>query len=300
MATHESRPVVAAVDGGSGGEAALRYAVDEAVRRGEGLHVVHVWPGGQPRPFPADLAGSEAAGRVILDHATEVAWRLAPGLQISTQLLVGPRSMGILAAARGGRLLVVGRPPRHHHVPLGATPAGVTARAECPTVVVPPHWTAEHSRGVIVVGMRSRIHARELLSHAFETAHLRGSRIEVVTAWGLYDPAMDRDATRTQPAHWQSEGARVLEELLVEWGERYPAVLVEVRVIHGKPATVLVEASADADVLVIARRRNSVPPYGRLGGTSQAVLRSSRTPVEVVPAGAVADTQEPGRTLRPV
>lgn len=299
MSTRESRPVVVGIDGGTGSAGALRYAVDEAVRRGEGLHVVHVWSGSVPEGLLqwGAWAGPEAAGRAILDHATETASRLAPGLEISTQLIVGPRSAGILAAARGGRLLVVGRPPRHHpDVPLGLTPAGVAARSDCPTVVVPSSWTADQPRGVIVVGLRSRAHARELLSHAFETAQQRGARIVVVTAWELYDPTMDRAEARFRSAEWEAEGRRVLEDLVGEWRERCPAVPVELRVVHGRAATVLVHAAAEADLLLVARRRHAVPPYGRLGGTAHAVLRSSRTPVEVVPADVVADA--PGEPFR--
>ena len=292
MSTRESRPVVVGIDGGTGSAGALRYAVDEAVRRGEGLHIVHVWSGGVPEALGrwGAWAGPEAAGRAILDCAIETALRSAPTLEISTQLVIGPRSAGILAGARGGRLLVVGRPPRHHpDLPLGPTPAGVAARSECPTVVVPSSWTADRPRGVILVGLRSSTHARELLSHAFETAQRCGARIVVVTAWERYDPTADRTEARFHSAEWEAEGRRVLEELVGEWRGRRPAVPVELRVVHGRAATVLVHAAAEADLLLIARRRHAVPPFGRLGGTAHAVLRSSRTPVEVVPAGVVAD-----------
>jgi nucleotide-binding universal stress UspA family protein len=302
MATPERRPVVVGVDGGVGSEGALRYAVAEAVLRDEGLRVVHVWPGSVPEGLRrwGEWAGPEAAGRALLDHAVETAACLAPSLRVSTELVVGPRSAGILAAARGGRLLVVGRPSRlHPDLPLGPTPSGVAARAECPTVVVPSSWMPEPTRGLVVVGMKSRTHARELLSHAFEDAQLRGARVEVVTAWGLYDPTMDRAEARTNSAEWQADGTRVLEELVAEWRRRYPAVPVELRVVHGRAATVLMDASAEADLLLIARRRHPVPPYGRLGGTAHAVLRSSTTPVEVVPADAVADAPEPCRPGRP-
>ncbi len=302
MTTHERRPVVVAVDGGEGSAGALRYAVDEAVWRGLGLRVVHVWPGCVPEsllPWGA-WAGPEAAGRAALDHAAETAARSAPRLEISTELVVGPRSAGILAAARGGRLLVVGRPSRDHpDVPLGPTPTGVAARSECPTVVVPSAWNPERSRGVIVVGMKSRTHARELLSHAFKLARRRDAHIVVVTAWELYDRTMDRAEPRTSSAQWQAEGTRVLEELVEEWRDRCPDIPVDLRVVHGRAARVLVDTSADADLLLIARRRHSVPPYGRLGGTAQAVLRSSRVPVEAVPAGVVAQVPQTWRIERP-
>jgi nucleotide-binding universal stress UspA family protein len=295
MTTQEAHAVVVAVDGGPGCAGALRYAVDEALRRGERLHVVHVWPSTLPGTLlpRGTAAGLQAGGCRALDLAAETAGRLAPGLEVDTELVVGPRAAGILSAARCGRLVVVGRQPRNHPaVELMATPTTVAARAECPTVVVPSAWTAERPGGVIVVGMKSRTHARELLSHAFGTAHDRGARIVVVTAWELYDPTMDRAEARSNPEYWEAEGTRVLEELVAEWRERYPVVPVELRVVHGRAAKVLVREAAQADLLLVGRRQHTVPPYGRLGSTSHAVLLSSETPVEVVPAGVVADAPD--------
>jgi len=137
--------------------------------------------------------------------------------------------------------------------------------------------------------MKSRTQSHELLSQAFYVAQGRGARIVVITAWELYDPTMDRTEARTHSADWTAEGTRVLEELVAGWRKNYPTVPVELRVAHGRAATVLVHASAEADLLLIARRRHAVPPYGRLGGTAHTVLRTSRTPVEVVPALALAE-----------
>ena len=139
--------------------------------------------------------------------------------------------------------------------------------------------------------MKSRTHARELLSHAFEIAQEGGAIVVVVTAWALYDPTMDRSEAQNHDSKWVVEGTEVLEELVAEWRTIFPNVPVELQVIHGRAAPVLEKASVDADLLLVGRRQHSVPPYGRLGGTSHAVLRASRCPVEVVPAGVLAGVQ---------
>jgi nucleotide-binding universal stress UspA family protein len=188
--------------------------------------------------------------------------------------------------------LVVGRSPHHRvEAPRGGTPAALASRAECPVVVVPSTWTAGPAPGRIVVAMKSRTHARELLSHAFDIAEDRGGRIVVVTAWELFDPTMDRQEARDHAAEWEAEGTRVLEGLVEEWRRSYPKVPVDLRVTHGRAATVLEHASADADLLLLARHQHFVPPYGRLGSTAHRVLRTSRCPVEVVPANVVADVR---------
>ena len=225
MSARDSRSVVVAVDGKPGSAGALRYAVDQAVRGDESLHLVHVWPGYLPQDLVPVVAWAElqAEGRAVLDQSTAFARDIAPGLEITTELVVGPRVAGVLAAARGGRLLVVGRSPHHRvEAPRGGTPAALATRAECPVVVVPSTWTAGPAPGRIVVAMKSRTHARELLSHAFDIAQDRDAKVVVVTAWELYDPTMDREEARDHAAEWEAEGIRVLEELVAEWRGSYP------------------------------------------------------------------------------
>jgi nucleotide-binding universal stress UspA family protein len=58
---------------------------------------------------------------------------------------------------------------------------------------------------------------------------------------------------------------------------------MEVDVRHHWPADVLVEATKEADLLVIGRHqgRRLMPP--RLGGTGRAVVRHAECPVMIVP-----------------
>jgi nucleotide-binding universal stress UspA family protein len=291
MTNTDRPPVVVAVDGQPGSAGALRYAVDEAVRAGESLHLVHVRPGGPAQDLVPTVTWGEreAAGRAVLDHAYASARRLAPGLDITTELAVGPRAAEILSAARGGRLLLVGRTPHRVESPFGGTPAGLAARAAGPVVVVPATWQAAPTSGLVVVGMKTRTHARELLSHAFAVADSRDAALVVVTAWELYDPAMDREEAGEHASEWEAEGRQVLRGIVGEWSDRCPSVPVDLRIVHGRAASVLEHASAEADLLLLAKHQHLVPPYGRLGRTAHALLRTSRCPVEVVPAGVVAE-----------
>ncbi len=291
MSARDSGAVVVAVDGKPGSAGALRYAADQAARGDHSLHLVHVCPEyGAHDLLPVAWAALQAEGRAVLDQSAATADELAPGREITTELVVGRRIAGVLAAARGGRLMVVGRSPHHRvEAPGGGTPTALATRAACPVVVVPSTWSAGLPPGHIVVALRSRAHARELLSHAFDIAEARDARVRVVTAWELYDPTMDREEARDHAAEWEAEGVRVLEGLVAEWRGAFPTVPVDVRVIHGRPASVLEQASADADLLLIARRQHFVPPYGRLGSTAHRVLRTSRCPVQVVPAGVFAE-----------
>ena len=57
----------------------------------------------------------------------------------------------------------------------GATTAAVAARAHCDVVVVPSFWTDDHSRGRVVVGVKTHSQGMEMLGSAFAEAAARGT-----------------------------------------------------------------------------------------------------------------------------
>ncbi|MEV6823816.1 universal stress protein [Amycolatopsis sp. NPDC051102] len=61
-----------------------------------------------------------------------------------------------------------------------------------------------------------------------------------------------------------------------------PAAEVETRTVHGDPATELVTASADADLLVLGAHRGGTPADLVLGSVGRECVRYSRCPVVVI------------------
>ena len=86
------------------------------------------------------------------------------------------------------------------------------------------------------------------------------------------------------PSWWASNAREELERAL-EAVSVPPEIGVRIEVVRGQAAKVLVNASREADLLVISRRPHGFP-FGRLGGTGRAVLRESHCPVEVLPPAA--------------
>jgi nucleotide-binding universal stress UspA family protein len=93
-----------------------------------------------------------------------------------------------------------------------------------------------------------------------------------------------RDDDAAQLGGWHREGVPVAPAQLATALEE-PGVETEVRLVHGQPARVVVEASSEADLLVITRRPHLLP-YGHLGGTGRAILRETRCPTVVLPPAA--------------
>jgi len=105
--------VVVGVDDSPGGHAALRYAADEAARRGAELHVICVWafPGAHTAhatvPGPLRDAVVEEAHDVLDRLATEV---LGNDPDCATVLVVGepPPARALIEANRAADVVVVG------------------------------------------------------------------------------------------------------------------------------------------------------------------------------------------------
>lgn len=286
--------VVVGVDGTPGGAGALRYAVAEARRRSVPLHLVHVLADGLnvvPVIAPQTLRG---AGQAVLDAATRTARELGPDLEVTGQLEVGRRSDALVFAARNASLLVLGRESRTgvDRLLTGTTTAAAAAHAPCDVVVVPSFWTGDDARGRVVVGVRSLREAGDVVDHAFAEAAWRGAGLLAVTAWHIPDLYLDKIEARTHASEWVDAGTAELEQLVRPLRQTHPNVEVELRVVHGRPASVLLGASADSDLLVLTRRHASLPPHERLGSVGRAVLRLSDVPVLVVPSTSTSETHD--------
>jgi nucleotide-binding universal stress UspA family protein len=136
--------IVVGVDGSSGSQYALAWALDEARRRGATLDVVHAWhvPYTLPTPIapvPAfDLEPIEQSERLVLDRAIES--EDTSGIEVTRLLVCDTAARALIETAKGADLLVVGTRGRggFSGLLLGSVSQAVTHHAPCPVVVVPP------------------------------------------------------------------------------------------------------------------------------------------------------------------
>jgi nucleotide-binding universal stress UspA family protein len=145
----ERERILVGIDDSDASRAALRWAIDEALRRHADLELVSCWH----RPYigaasayvdylPSDemnagaLAELQAATDELHDELDALA---ASGCDVTTRLLEGDPGARLVTESKGVSLIVVGRArgPVARTI-LGSVSRHVTARAHCPTVVVPP------------------------------------------------------------------------------------------------------------------------------------------------------------------
>lgn len=284
--------VVAAIDGSHRDPAVLDWAAAEAVSVGAPLHVVHAVDLGTPLSAYGELLTSpdivdkveqesvrvaeEARQRVVASH---------PELPVTTALPTGAPAGGLLNAADGARLLVVGsaRKTKAERIVLGTTSLSVVAHSPCPVVLVPDD--AEISGdGRVVVGIDGSEHSRLAFEYALEAATLRGKAITTVTSWNV---EVVGGVVVTEPGspEWETVDARyreMAESTVAEMRAAHPDIDVTVEVHHGRAADMLVEVAQGCDLLVIGSRGRGGFRGMLLGSVSQRVLSRATVPVAVL------------------
>jgi nucleotide-binding universal stress UspA family protein len=133
----------------------------------------------------------------------------------------------------------------------------------------------------IVVGVDGSPSSVAALGWAARQAELTGSPLEAVTTWQWptsygsplpfpsdYDPVKDARA--------MLEG--VIDQLRLE----HPDISVKATVIEGRPALVLVEASEEADLLVVGSRGHGEFAGMLLGSVSEHCVTNAHCPVLVL------------------
>ncbi|MFE7181477.1 universal stress protein [Streptomyces erythrochromogenes] len=303
-------PVIAAVDGSEHSLRALQWARGAALRHGTGLLVAHVLP---------DHAQLYAGRRASLHDASEPEeypdpvhdWvrsmtgggaTLPDGVRYESLEGSVPEALRVIGT--GALMLVMGSRGRGGFASLllGSSSRAVASTAACPVVVVPHaerHAGAaapEESAGRIVLGLHAAETPDDVLSFAFEEAAVRGTTVQVVSAYAVPPaPALviDRPFEVIPPEGLADEGdgvpaeremLRSQTERLAPLRARYPDVPVEQAAVPGDPAGRLVDASRSAALVVVGRhhpRRTALSL--QIGSVAHAVLHHAHGPVAIVP-----------------
>jgi len=288
------QPIVVGVNGSSGSEAAVLYAVDEARRIGCDLRLVHVAPRYLPAGGLVPPAGGpsfkefEAIGHSILKTSAKPAYEALSRNRVSTVLEFGSRSLGVLRATDGARLLVVGddRTPLLERLAVGSFIAALAAKAMVPLVSVPSDWTRgsrpdEDARVVLGIKDPQRVPV-ELLRAGFQAAADRNAVLEVAHVWEM-PPGYAALMTSLEDGRtWQTSIERSVRALVDPLRQEFPDVSYTTESRYGQPAQILRERAQGAVLLMLARRPHGFP-FGYFGSTGRALLREAPCPVEVVP-----------------
>ena len=149
---------------------------------------------------------------------------------------------------------------------------------------------SSESRRRIVVGVDGSLASLSALEWAVRQGALTGAVVEAVTAWHF--PATYGGYPVDAGADWQAN-AQVIQETAVKEALGDEATSLVRRVAQGHPVTVLLDAAAGADLLVVGSRGHGGFTGMLLGSVSEHVVAHAPCAVVVikapVPAGDARD-----------
>jgi nucleotide-binding universal stress UspA family protein len=139
----------------------------------------------------------------------------------------------------------------------------------------------------IVVGVDGSDQSRHALEWAIGEAALHGAPLEVVAvhhvaidAWGLAPMRLPTDEKEREQV--LAAAQQMVDKAMAKAGAGRPSS-VQVKAVSGIPAEVLVEASRDADMLVLGPRGAGGFARLLLGSVSSQVVHHAECPVTIVP-----------------
>ncbi|MCI4065065.1 universal stress protein [Micromonospora sp. R77] len=280
--------ILVGYDGSPDATVALNWALDEAGRSGRPVRLAYVFewltvagwvgPGVAPGIWPDERARRQVEELVRKAAADAAAER--PGITVHGEVFDGPPALVLQERSAQAGMLVLGS--RGHGgfggLLAGSTAVSVTAHAHCPVVVVRDGQAA--TSGPVVVGVDGSDAARLALGFAVERAAQRDVPLHVLRVW---QPPGDRWApSGFDPDEVTAEERAAAETDLARWRESFPDVEVELRISPGSPAALLVEASREAQLVVVGTRGRGGLRGMVLGSVSQQLVHHAHCPVAVV------------------
>ncbi|MEU9189040.1 universal stress protein [Streptomyces sp. NPDC048484] len=284
-------PLVVGVDGSESSLRAVDWAADEAALRGLPLRLVHasLWEQYESATGVGRSAEQMLADTIV-EAAAERAHRRDVDVKISTEVVPEEPVPVLLREGRTAFALVLGSRGRGGiaELLLGSVSLAVAARADCPVIVLRgSHDNRARSamRGRVVLGVGEEPENSAAVRFAFEEAAQRRVPLEAVRAWRCPGyQTTDHPLMAGEPARLHEERAvRILDTALRDAPE---GVELRRRTVEGPARKVLLDASEDADLLVVGAQRRHGHLGLQIGRVAHAVLHHSACPVAVVPQRA--------------
>jgi len=283
-----THPIVVGVDGSPSALQAVRWAAEEAVRRGLPLRLVTVYstpiglPGGIVEPAVVEQALQEQ-GKRWLHEAQGIAHEVSSELGNDLALMAAAVVPALVHESVNASMLVLGTRGLGGFAGLliGSTAVLLAGRAHCPMVVVRGD---ESAKGPVVVGVDGTPTSEEAVAFAFAEASVHGADLVAVHAWA--DPVVDTvllghgEPLDFEPA--QQRAYETLGERLAGWQEKYPDVHVAREVVRDHPSRALLRHADGARLVVVGTRGRGGFQGLVLGSTGQHLLHHAPCPVVVV------------------
>ena len=274
--------IIVGVDGSEGAALALRWAAAEASLRDAELFAILAW-GHLIRDFydPLDPDDGETDARAALDAAIDAVLPPQAARRVRRQTACERAAPALLDAAAQAELLVVGARGLggFRGLLLGSVSQRCVHHATVPTVVV--RDMAPQATGRIVVGIDGSSEADAALLWALDEARLRHASLTVVHAYPPVVPGGPFSATHLEPSRLDEAATRAVHAAVAR--TETTAVDVTPVAVCGSAAGAVIDAGADADLIVVGSSGLRATQRLLLGSVASQVVHHARVPVAVVP-----------------
>lgn len=278
--------IVVGVDGQRHSMEAVDWAARQALVEGRPLviaHAVGVPPLHEQRPV--ERGGMRTvAGRRLTEHGLRCA-AIALGrsggprnglpgerVHIEPLVLLDDPVRALLRLGESAHLLVLGsrRLGPVASVIRGSVGLRVSSSARCPVVVV---RAQPHAVSGIVVATDGTSASSAAVEFAFGLASVRGLALTVMHVVAV--PGHRADLLAESASGWLAESVVGLRTM-------HPEVVVEPKIAYGDVRSRLIEASRNAEMLMVGARRHRGPSGMHVGSISQAVVERARCSTAIV------------------
>lgn len=283
------RPVVVAVDGSDRNRSAVAWAAHEAAALGVGMTLVSALP---DYVVPTPHFSAHTQDKEVLDMLADIRADIrdiVPEGSVDTVAVAGDPVDVLLERGAAAGLVVVGKRGLGGFARLivGSTSIALAGRSPVPVAIVPDPWDRATEAGKpVVLGIDLDKADDEPIEAAFARARRLGAPLVAVHGWET--PAVyswDAATVAGAVTDREQEASEQFDRLIQTWRERYPEVVVRPMRVHQHPAAAILEAAADAQVVVLGRHPAGVFGGFAFGSVARVVLHYSECPVLVVPSG---------------
>ncbi|MFD5448137.1 MULTISPECIES: universal stress protein [unclassified Streptomyces] len=283
--------VVVGVDGSPSSRQAVRTAAHEAGLRGAELQLVHAFgwtvphvPPGGPPWNPGGTGVRELVDGTLAE-AEELARRVAPQVTVARQVSVGEPLMVLEIASRTASLVVVGHRglSTFGSLLLGSTAGHLAAHGRCPVLVVRGR---DDPAGPVLLAVDEAPASEGAVRFAFAEASMRHADLLAVHVsreghTDAYDEPADPPFVTRGQREPRVHAEHVIDAALAGFADRYPEVSVRRLPVVGPVRRALIDASAEAQLLVVGARGRGGFTGLLLGSVSQALLHHAHCPLVV-------------------
>ena len=290
--TSRAPRLLVGVDGTECSVEALRWAAHEASRRSWPLHVMTCAE--LPVAVEAGLIGSgtitgSAMDGIVTEYeeinqrAVDLARSFGLDIEVTGETVLGAPAYALVGAAHPDEMIVVGassHPSRMADV-LGSVATVIAHRAHCPVVVVHGADRLDAAVSRIAIGIDGSAGSQAALDWAIDEAMRCDAELVLVHGW-TYPYQGPRTGITEPRDDMRLDAMRTLEASALHVREIAPALRCHSIISEQSPAKAIIDASKEADLVVVGSRGHGGFAALLLGSVSRTVLQHAHVPVAVV------------------